>query len=108
MTCPFNSTNERECNKKKAASNVPGPGTYIDINNPMHSSVCKPLLKFSSDRSFAEAHGIKIGAFGSNSLRFTDKAFKPKDTPGPGHYEGANKNDCISMFVEGSAPIKEG
>lgn len=44
----------------------PGPGAYIDISNPLHSSVCKPLLKFSSDRSFVEAHGIKTGAFGSN------------------------------------------
>lgn len=44
----------------------PGPGSYIDINNPHNSSVSKPLLKFSSDRSFAEAHGIKLGAFGSN------------------------------------------
>ena len=45
---------------------MPGPGSYIDINNPHHSSVTKPLLKFSSDRTFAEAHGIKLGAFGSN------------------------------------------
>ncbi len=62
----------------------PGPGTYIDINNPQYSSVAKPLLKFSSDRTFAEAHGIKLGAFGSNTKRLEPGVFKPKDGPGPG------------------------
>ena len=46
----------------------------------------KPLLKFSSDRTFAEAHGIKLGAFGSNSKRF--EGIQPKkDIPGPGSYD---------------------
>jgi len=31
----FNSSDERVCNKKTKAPN-PGPGTYIDINNPLH------------------------------------------------------------------------
>ena len=64
---PFGSSEPRACNKKqKDKQHVPGPGSYIDISNPQHSSVSKPLLKFSSDRTFAEAHGIKLGAFGSN------------------------------------------
>jgi hypothetical protein len=68
---PFNISCERDCNKKANKIQVPGPGSYIDINNPQFSSVTKPLLKFSSDRTFAEAHGIKLGAFGSNKDRFT-------------------------------------
>ena len=43
---PFNSSDERVCNKPAIGSIAPGPGTYIDINNPHNSSVCKPLLKF--------------------------------------------------------------
>lgn len=63
---PFGSSNERECNKKVSKSQMPGPGAYIDINNPQNSSISKPLLKFQNDRTFAEAHGIKLGPFGSN------------------------------------------
>ena len=32
---PFSSSDDRPCNKKTKAPN-PGPGTYIDINNPLH------------------------------------------------------------------------
>lgn len=64
---PFGSSEERGCMKRGQQKQVvPGPGSYIDINNPLFSSVSKPLLKFSSDRTFAEAHGIKLGAFGTN------------------------------------------
>ena len=66
---------------------MPGPGSYIDINNPQNSSVSKPLLKFSSDRTFAEAHGIKLGAFGSNTKRFDSVGQNKKDAPGPGSYD---------------------
>jgi hypothetical protein len=34
----FNISDERNCNKKVKAPN-PGPGTYIDINNPIHGSM---------------------------------------------------------------------
>jgi hypothetical protein len=50
--------------------------------------VGKPLLKFSSDRTFAEAHGIKLGGFGANSKRF-EGLFKSNQAPGPGHYDYA-------------------
>lgn len=82
---PFSSSVERDCNIKGLHKvQAPGPGAYIDINNPMHSSVTKPMLKFSSDRTFAEAHGIKLGAFGSNAKRFSG-LFASKDSgPGPG------------------------
>ncbi len=43
---PFNSSDERGCNKPDQTSQAPGPGAYIDINNPQNSSVCKPMLKF--------------------------------------------------------------
>lgn len=62
---PFNSSNERECNKK-IKNIIPGPGSYIDINNPQNSAIGKSLLKFREDRSFAESQGVKLGAFGSN------------------------------------------
>lgn len=76
MHVPFGSSEERSCLKKQNNKQVvPGPGAYIDINNPLYSSVSKPLLKFSSDRTFAEAHGIKLGAFGSNSKRFEKGIF---------------------------------
>ena len=85
---PFGSSDERACMKKPATKQtVPGPGTYIDINNPLFSSVSKPLLKFSSDRTFAEAHGIKLGAFGTNSKRFDKGVFEGKHGPGPGYYD---------------------
>lgn len=45
------------------------------------------MLKFSSDRTFAEAHGIKLGAFGSNTKRFDVEKVPKKDIPGPGHYD---------------------
>jgi len=85
---PFGSSEERGCFKKPPTKqNLPGPGTYIDIFNPLNSSVSKPLLKFSSDRTFAEAHGIKLGAFGTNSKRFDRGAFDGKNGPGPGQYD---------------------
>ena len=46
------------------------------------------MLKFSSDRTFAEAHGIKLGGFGTNQKRFEKGAFNPKsEVPGPGFYD---------------------
>jgi len=35
---PFNSSDDRTCNKKTKVAN-PGPGSYIDINNPLHCSM---------------------------------------------------------------------
>jgi hypothetical protein len=61
---PFGSSNEREVNKKFKTTG-PGPGTYIDINNPNNSSICKSLNKSKDDRALVESQGIKIGAFGS-------------------------------------------
>ena len=54
VTVPFGSSNEREVNKK-TKSMGPGPGTYIDINNPNNSSICKSLNKIKEDRTLAES-----------------------------------------------------
>jgi len=44
---PFSSGEERDWNKKKQKQVAPGPGSYIDINNPNNSSVGRQLLKYS-------------------------------------------------------------
>ena len=54
MHVPFNCSDERTCNKKVRTA-APGPGTYIDINNPNNSSICKSLNKIKEDRSLAES-----------------------------------------------------
>ncbi len=41
---PFGASDVRPCNKSIKAPN-PGPGSYIDINNPLNSSICKSLVK---------------------------------------------------------------
>ena len=35
----FNSSEVRDVNKKLKPSSIPGPGNYIDINNPAHCSL---------------------------------------------------------------------
>ena len=62
---------------------MPGPGSYIDPHNPQFSSVTKHFLKFQGDRSFAEEHGIKLGAFGSNKDRFPSNTEKKVDSAHP-------------------------
>ena len=51
---PFGSSNGREVNKKFKTTG-PGPGTYIDINNPNNSSICKSLNKSKDDRALVES-----------------------------------------------------
>jgi hypothetical protein len=87
---PFGSSDLRDFNKKFVAPG-PGPGTYIDINNPNNSSICKSLNKIKEDRTLAESQGIKIGAFGSTSGRWEKGAWNfPKEGPGPGQYDTAS------------------
>jgi hypothetical protein len=38
VRAPFSSSSERPVNKKLKSTH-PGPGTYIDINKPFHSSI---------------------------------------------------------------------
>lgn len=82
---PFGRSDERHCNKGQKDFG-PGPGTYIDINNPNHSSICKSLNKIKEDRTLAESQGVKLGAFGSTSDRFTGIWNKTREGPGPGTY----------------------
>lgn len=49
---PFGASDDRPCNKQVKAPN-PGPGSYIDVNNPNTSSVCKSLAKIQEDRQLA-------------------------------------------------------
>lgn len=103
---PFGSSDEREVNKK-FKSTGPGPGTYIDINNPNNSSICKSLNRIKEDRTLAESQGIKIGAFGSTANRF-DKFTSfmyPKEGPGPGQYDAASliSVPTLDLTVNGSA-----
>jgi hypothetical protein len=44
VTVPFGASDVRPCNKQTKSAN-PGPGAYIDINNPLNSSICKSLVK---------------------------------------------------------------
>ena len=68
MVVPFGKSDERDCLKATKAPN-PGPGTYIDINNPNNSSICKSLNKIQEDRTLAESQGVRLGAFGSTTER---------------------------------------
>lgn len=54
LTVPFGASDVRPCNKEVKAPN-PGPGSYIDINNPLNSSICKSLVKIQEDRTLAES-----------------------------------------------------
>ena len=81
----FNSSDPRPVNKKVKAPN-PGPGTYVDINNPMHCSI-KGAAK-NEDRAQQEEQGIRLGAFGSNTNRFKKSWLDPKVGPDPGQYIG--------------------
>ena len=80
----FNQQEERDCNKGIKAPN-PGPGAYIDINNPNNSSICKSLAKIREDRTLAESQGVKLGVFGSNTIRDKDSWLNVvNENPGPG------------------------
>lgn len=86
VSVAFGQTAERDCNRKTKSLN-PGPGTYIDINNPNNSSICKSLNKIKEDRTLAESQGVKVGIFGSTATRFNKGWNEPKLGPGPGQYD---------------------
>lgn len=44
LNIPFKTSADRNCLKQTNEKN-PGPGHYIDINNPKNSSSCKSLVK---------------------------------------------------------------
>ena len=85
----FNSSDERAVNKRTKAPN-PGPGSYIDINNPVNSSLKLQASTWNKeDRSQQEEQGIRLGPFGSNTHRFQKSWLDPKDGPDPGAYNSA-------------------
>ena len=89
VNVPFGSSDERAVNKKTKLMG-PGPGQYIDINNPNNSSICKSLNKIKEDRTLAESQGVKLGAFGTTTGRFEKGWMKTKDGPGPGYYDSSS------------------
>jgi len=99
----FNQQEERSCNKTYKSTN-PGPGAYIDINNPNNSSICKSLAKIREDRTLAESQGVKLGVFGSNTARQKDSWINVRnENPGPGSYDTqslVNKPD-IDLCING-------
>lgn len=79
----FSSSEPRPCNTKIKCYK-PGPGTYIDINNPNHCSI-KLAGKGENDEKFQqEEQGIKLGPFGSNVNKFNKSWMNPKEGPDPG------------------------
>jgi hypothetical protein len=104
VVVPFGKSDERDCLKATKAPN-PGPGTYIDINNPNNSSICKSLNKIQEDRTLAESQGVRLGAFGSTTERI-DYWQEPKVGPSPGQYDD-NLNlaeKTCDLAVLGKAP----
>lgn len=86
MHAAFSSSDIRDCNKK-LKSPFPGPGSYIDVNNPLHSSIRSAIIQNNAEeKSQQEQDGIKLGAFGSNADRFAQSWLKPKEGPDPGAY----------------------
>ena len=74
--------------QKKQKGGAPGPGNYIDINNPMHCSFKSQVKNLSrEERHQQEEQGIKLGPFGANKDRFFQSWLQPKDGPCPGQYQ---------------------
>lgn len=109
MRVPFNCSDERSCNKKVKGI-APGPGTYIDINNPNNSSICKSLNKIKEDRTLAESQGVKLGAFGTTCGRFDKSWMNPKqpEAPGPGFYEEDDNGTQAETSVGDTMSVKGG
>ena len=90
---------------------MPGPGTYIDINNPNNSSICKSLNKIKEDRTLAESQGVKLGVFGSTTSKWTGSWLKPKEGPDPGQYKNLSSYSTKPSFdltVRGSTAHSTG
>lgn len=66
----------------------PGPGAYIDVNNPKNSSLRNNGMTMTDEeRKLAEKGGARLGAFGtSTATRFENSWLKPKEGPAPGQY----------------------
>ena len=85
---PFNTTEKRSFSELAESKNPKiGPGSYIDVNNPIYSSVSKNLLKYAVDRGIMMSHGLELKPFGIGDKRFERSYFLPKDGPGPAYYE---------------------
>jgi hypothetical protein len=89
----FNTSEARDCGMHKRGVSSPGPGQYLDPNDPIHSSVSKGLIKYSREKGVAESlGGRKVAPFGSDmGDRFKNGIFEnlaeKEQMPGPGEYE---------------------
>lgn len=79
---PFN-TSDPLIHYKKVRAGPPGPGSYVDVNNPLHCSL-KGVIK---NVSHSVEDNPKNGPFGANNDRFFNSWLKPKAGPSPGQYE---------------------
>lgn len=90
---PFGSNNILGWQQIPPQSKIPGPGAYIDISDPINSSVTKVLYQLKQKNEWQGVIRNPTPAFGtiiSNSL--------PKntlDTPGPGAYFSESSNALI-------------
>ena len=102
---PFN-TNSGRFLKSKEAELPPGPGTYIDIYNPVNSSVLKETENILNEREYAEKRGAVFGPFGSHAQRFKggSSLANLNEVPGPGQYESkttfANEKSVEEPYID--------
>lgn len=90
-TAPFNIQANRDFDYASKTLG-PGPGSYIDINDPKYSSV---LHKHADviKTSFMKKSNVRSN-FGTNIDRFNNPDYKKSvKTPGPGAYVDANKDN---------------
>ena len=108
MKVPFNTSTGRQGQAPPTAkeNQLPGPGSYIDVNNPIHSSVTKGILKFATDRGIMEAQGLSCEPFGSTETRFKAGYFRTKEGPGPGDYanDETKKDDLERVYEKIAKP----
>jgi len=78
---PFNCSAARQL--KSNIRPGPGPGAYIDVNNPHYSSVSHKLVGYLNEKIRAYKKGVSFQCFGTNVERFKGNR---EEVPGPGSY----------------------
>jgi hypothetical protein len=74
-----------QTNPEQQKGHVPGPGAYIDINDPLYSSVTKSLYKLKQKTEWQGVIGNQTLAFGKTLTDEKEENLQRK-TPGPGAY----------------------
>ena len=88
VNAPFNIQASR--NYEYAADTLgPGPGSYIDVNDPKYSSINHKNTVYGNPQVAALKKANLPNNFGSSIDRFDNPDYKKcVETPGPGAYEG--------------------